>query len=124
MPQQLKLGIAGLGNAGQAVLRDLSAVPEIALGAVAVFYDEDGPGRVRDAHIGVIGVANRPLRIKQAEALLNGRAVTGALIVEAGRAVSAAVSPPDDIHASAEYRRALAGTLTERALMRAGGGAR
>jgi carbon-monoxide dehydrogenase medium subunit len=97
---------------------------DFALGAVAVFYDEDGPGRVRDAHIGVIGVANRPLRIKQAEALLNGRAVTGALIVEAGRAVSAAVSPPDDIHASAEYRRALAGTLTERALMRAGGGAR
>ncbi len=35
MSQQLKLGIAGLGNAGQAVLRDLSAVPEIGLGAVA-----------------------------------------------------------------------------------------
>ena len=35
MSQQLKLGIAGLGNAGQAVLRDLSAVPEIALSAVA-----------------------------------------------------------------------------------------
>jgi CO/xanthine dehydrogenase FAD-binding subunit len=38
--------------------------------------------------------------------------------------VSAAVSPPDDIHASAAYRRALAGTLTERALARAAGGAR
>ena len=35
MAQQLKLGIAGLGNAGQAVLRDLSAVSEITLGAVA-----------------------------------------------------------------------------------------
>ena len=97
---------------------------DFALGAVAVFYDEDGLGRSKDVHIGVIGAANRPLRIKEAEALLNGRAVTEALIVEAGRAVSAAVSPPDDIHASAEYRRALAGTLTERALMRAGGGAR
>jgi predicted dehydrogenase len=35
MSQLLRLGIAGLGNAGQAVLRDLGAVSEIALGAVA-----------------------------------------------------------------------------------------
>ena len=35
MSQVLKLGIAGLGNAGQAVLRDLSAAPGVALGAVA-----------------------------------------------------------------------------------------
>jgi len=40
MAQTLKLGIAGLGNAGQAVLRDLSAVPEIALGAVADLRQE------------------------------------------------------------------------------------
>ncbi|HLN87555.1 MAG TPA: Gfo/Idh/MocA family oxidoreductase [Candidatus Limnocylindrales bacterium] len=35
MSQLLRLGIAGLGNAGQAVLRDLSVVSEITLGAVA-----------------------------------------------------------------------------------------
>ena len=35
MSQPLKLGIAGLGNAGQAVLRDLSAIAEVELGAVA-----------------------------------------------------------------------------------------
>ena len=35
MAQTLKLGIAGLGNAGQAVLRDLSALSEFELGAVA-----------------------------------------------------------------------------------------
>jgi CO/xanthine dehydrogenase FAD-binding subunit len=96
---------------------------DFALGAVAVFYDEDGLGRAKDVHIGVIGASNRPRRIREAEAILNGRGVTEALIVEAGRAVSAAVDPPDDIHASAAYRRALAGTLTERALMRAAGGA-
>jgi aerobic carbon-monoxide dehydrogenase medium subunit len=96
---------------------------DFALAAVAAFYDEDGLGRTKDAHIGVIGVSNRPLRIKEAEVVLNGRALTDALVVEACRAVSAAVNPPDDIHASAEYRRALAGTLTERALMRAAGGA-
>ena len=97
---------------------------DFALGAVAVFFDVDGLGRSKDVHIGAIGAANRPLRIKTAEDGLNGRALTEALIVDAGRAVSAAVDPPDDIHASAAYRRALAGTLTERALARAAGVAR
>ena len=94
---------------------------DFALGAVAVFYDVDGLDRAKDVHIGVIGASNRPRRIKEAEDVLNGRAVTEARIVEAGRAVSAVADPPDDIHASAAYRRALAGTLTERALMRAAG---
>ena len=94
---------------------------DFALGAVAVFYDLDGLDRAKDVHIGVIGASNRPCRIKEAEDVLNGRGITEERIVEAGRAVCAAVDPPDDIHASAAYRRALAGTLTERALMRAAG---
>jgi phthalate 4,5-cis-dihydrodiol dehydrogenase len=40
MAQTLKLGIAGLGNAGKAVLRDLSAIPEVVLGAVADLRQE------------------------------------------------------------------------------------
>ena len=40
MAQTLKLGIAGLGNAGKAVLRDLSAIPEVILGAVADLRQE------------------------------------------------------------------------------------
>jgi carbon-monoxide dehydrogenase medium subunit len=94
---------------------------DFALGAVAAFYDLDGLDRVKDVHIGVIGASNRPRRIKDAEDVLNGRGVTVERIIEAGRTVSAAVDPPDDIHASAAYRRSLAGTLTERALMRAAG---
>jgi carbon-monoxide dehydrogenase medium subunit len=94
---------------------------DFALGAVAVFYDVDGLARAKDVRIGVIGASNRPRRIKEAEEVLNGRAITEERIAEAGRAVSAVVDPPDDIHASAAYRRALAGTLTERALMRAAG---
>jgi carbon-monoxide dehydrogenase medium subunit len=94
---------------------------DFALGAAAVFYDLDGLDRAKDVHIGVIGASNRPRRIKEAEDVLNGRGVTAERIVEAGRAVSAAIDPPDDIHASAAYRRSLAGTLTERALMRAAG---
>jgi carbon-monoxide dehydrogenase medium subunit len=96
---------------------------DFALAAVAAFYDEDGLGRAKDPHVGVIGASNRPVRIKEAESILNGRAVTEAAAAEAARAVSAAVNPPDDIHGSAAYRRSLAGTLTERALMQAARGA-
>jgi len=89
---------------------------DFALAAAAVFYDQDANGRARDAHIGVIGVADRPLRLPAAEAELNGKAVAEAAIAKAEAAASASVDPDDDIHASGAYRKALVGTMVERAL--------
>ncbi len=97
-------------------------IGDFALAAVALFYDEDG-GRARNVHVGVVGVGDRPQRLSAVEALLEGHAVDEAAIAAAERAGAAAVSPSDDIHASAAYRRALVGTLVERAL-RAASGAR
>jgi CO/xanthine dehydrogenase FAD-binding subunit len=37
-------------------------------------------------------------------------------MTKAGAVASSAIAPPDDIHASGAYRRALVGTLVERAL--------
>jgi len=67
----------------------------------------------------VIGACARPHRIAAAEAALNGRAVDEAAILAAARAAAAAVDPPSDLHADAEYRRALVEVLTERALRQA-----
>jgi aerobic carbon-monoxide dehydrogenase medium subunit len=92
---------------------------DFALAAAAVFYDEDARGRARDPHVGVIGVADRPRRLAGVEALLNGQVVDEATIAAADAATAAAVDPPDDIHAGADYRRALAGTMVERALRQA-----
>jgi carbon-monoxide dehydrogenase medium subunit len=89
---------------------------DFALAGVALFYDEDEDGKAADTHAGAIGVGDRPVRLSAAEAALNGRAVDAAAIADAARAASAEVDPPDDIHAHAAYRRALVGTLTERAL--------
>lgn len=97
---------------------------DFALAAAAVFYDDDENGLASNAHIAVIGVSNRPRRIRDAEARLNGRIVDETTIAEASEAVVACVDPPEDIHASADYRRALAATLVERALLRASLGAR
>src|SRR5262252_4653056 len=47
---------------------------DFAMAAAAVFYDEDAQGRATNAHVGVIGVADRPLRLSAVEDVLNGRA--------------------------------------------------
>jgi carbon-monoxide dehydrogenase medium subunit len=89
---------------------------DFALAAAALFYDEDPAGRVANAHVGVIGVGDRPLRLPAAEACINGTAINEAVIAEAQIAASASVEPADDIHASGDYRKALAGVMVERAL--------
>jgi len=89
---------------------------DFSLAGVALFYDEDQEGRVANAHIGVIGACDRPQRLIKVEALLNGRFVDEALIREATEAAAQAVDPPEDLHAPAEYRRALVATLIERGL--------
>jgi aerobic carbon-monoxide dehydrogenase medium subunit len=92
---------------------------DFAMAGAAVFYDEDAHGRATNAHVGVIGVADRPLRLAAVEALINGQTIDEATIARAEAATAAAVDPPEDIHASAAYRRALAGTMVERALRQA-----
>ena len=93
---------------------------DFALAGVALFYDEV-QGRASNAHIGVIGTGERPLRLEAAEAALNGRVIDAATIEQAAAAASEAADMPDDIHASAAYRKALVGTLVERALHDAAG---
>jgi len=88
---------------------------DFAMAAAAVFYDEDG-GKARNAHAGAIGVADRPLRLTAVEKVLNGNTVDDATIAKAEAAASASVDPPDDIHASGAYRKALVGVMVERAL--------
>ena len=92
---------------------------DFAMAGIALFYDPDAGGRAGNAHVGVFGVGDHARRLSKAEAALNGKAVDEALAVQVGEAVSAEVEPQEDIHASAPYRRSLAGTLAERALMAA-----
>jgi carbon-monoxide dehydrogenase medium subunit len=92
---------------------------DFAMAAAAVFYDVDASGKARNAHIGAIGVGDRPVRLTAAEAEVNGKAVDQAVSERACAAASAAVDPQDDIHASGAYRKSLIGTMVERALMSA-----
>jgi aerobic carbon-monoxide dehydrogenase medium subunit len=88
---------------------------DFALAAAAAFYDRDG-GKAHNAHIGVIGAADRPVRLAAAEAVVNGNGLDDKATVATAEAARAAIDPPADIHAGSAYRRALIGTMIERAL--------
>jgi carbon-monoxide dehydrogenase medium subunit len=89
---------------------------DFALAGVALFYDQDNDGTARNAHVGVIGAADRPVRLGAVEDALNGARIDEKTIAAAAAAARAAVDPPDDIHGTGAYRRSLIGTMTERAL--------
>jgi len=89
---------------------------DFALGGVATILSLGADGRIARARIACFGVDERPIRVAEAEQSLVGSAPDEAAFAEAGRIVSARVDPSDDIHASAGYRRRLAGILTRRAL--------
>lgn len=64
------------------------------------------------ARIVVFGVHDRPFRVREAE----DAALSGASPADVAAIVRGAVSPQADTHASAAYRRHLAGTVVARAL--------
>jgi carbon-monoxide dehydrogenase medium subunit len=91
---------------------------DYALAGVAVHFDVAG-GQFADMHIGVIGASDRPHRLHRAETALNGKSADASSIAAAVAAAREEVQPFKDVHATADYRRSLVGTLIERALISA-----
>ncbi|MEN3365525.1 MAG: aerobic carbon-monoxide dehydrogenase medium subunit [Burkholderiales bacterium] len=94
---------------------------DFALAGVAVFYDLDDQGRACNAHIGVVGACQRSQRLSNAERALNGKAVDRDTILVVAKAAAQEADPSGDLHAGVEYRKALVGTLLQRALEEAAG---
>lgn len=79
-------------------------------------------GACEHARLTIIGMGDGPFRAEAAEAILVGSKLDAAAISAAAEAVRSAVSPSKDVHASASYRRHLAGVMTRRALEQASAG--
>jgi carbon-monoxide dehydrogenase medium subunit len=88
---------------------------DYALAGVAAVVTLAGE-RVAEARLALTGVGDTPVRAREAEALLAGQPLTPARLADAGAAVRRAIDPGGDIHATAEYRRHLAGVLAGRAI--------
>ena len=81
-------------------------------------------GRATETRIALLGVGETPVRAHAAEQLLTGGGFEPDELAAAVAAVRVGINPTDDLHASADYRRHLAGVLAERALVDAWGRAR
>jgi aerobic carbon-monoxide dehydrogenase medium subunit len=73
-------------------------------------------GTVEDARVCVTGVAAVPHRGYEVESLLLGRRLEPSVLDAAAEATRQAVTPSGDLHATADYRRDVAGTLVARAI--------
>lgn len=77
------------------------------------------PTRILDVRVVLGCVSPSPLPQPGMEQALVGRAPTAEVIEEAAAAVGAGLDPPSDVHASGEYRRAMARVQAKRAVLAA-----
>lgn len=105
----------GTGAALQRVARTPADAPIVCAAAV---LSADG-GRCIAARLALGGVAERPARLCEVEAMLVGQALSAAQIEAAAERVSELVQPPGDFRGSAAYRKAMAGVLSGRVLRQA-----
>lgn len=103
-----QIGIwAKLGN------RAAQAISVLHLGAV---IERDRDGSVIDARLALGSAAATVVRLAEAEARLIGQPLTDEAVADAGRLAQAAVTPMNDVRATADYRTDMIPTLMARAL--------
>ena len=90
-----------------------------ALGIAAALAAEDGIGR--QVRIAIGAATETAMRLRGAEAAIEGRRIDAALLREAGRAAAAEAPVVADQHGSAAYKRALVEVYVRRALHQAWG---
>ncbi|HLO03225.1 MAG TPA: xanthine dehydrogenase family protein subunit M [Symbiobacteriaceae bacterium] len=92
---------------------------DFALAGVACTLTLAPDGQIAGCQLALTGVGAGPVQGSAAASSLVGKMPSATSFAEAAALVQAAVEPESDIHATAAYRRHLAGLLTERALAQA-----
>jgi aerobic carbon-monoxide dehydrogenase medium subunit len=105
---------AGAGSAHEKVERRAG---DWAIAAASAALWVDG-GTIADAGVALSAVGITTIHLTRAEELLRGKAPSEELFAEAGEIASADCSPSADGRGPVDYKRHLAGVLTQRALRR------
>jgi carbon-monoxide dehydrogenase medium subunit len=93
---------------------------DLAYVGVAVAYNLDT--KCSGVRIVLGAVAPTPIRAKNAEALLEGQVLNEELATKVGDEAARESKPITDVRSSADYRRAMVGIMTKRALLNAAAG--
>ena len=91
---------------------------DFAIVGIAAMIVRDG-ARCTTARLATAGAGPVPVRLREAEAILERDGLGEAAIQAAAARAAELVTPDGDVHATAAYRRHLTGVLTGRALKRA-----
>jgi aerobic carbon-monoxide dehydrogenase medium subunit len=89
------------------------------VGVAAAVTIQDGT--ISQARLAMINVAERPVRVGQAEQSLVGSKPDASVFAEAAALAASEIDPPGDLHATPAYRRKVAGVCVRRALEAATG---
>jgi aerobic carbon-monoxide dehydrogenase medium subunit len=92
---------------------------DLAYVGVAVAYNIAANKRCSGVRIVLGAVAPTPIRAGNAEAVLEGQLLTEELAAKAGAEAAGESKPISDVRSSADYRRAMVGAMTKRALLNA-----
>jgi carbon-monoxide dehydrogenase medium subunit len=96
---------------------------DLAYVGVAVAYTLGEKDKTCEGVRIVLGaVAPTPIRARRAEAVLEGQVLTEATAEKAGQIAAEEAKPISDVRSSADYRRAMVGAMTKRALLNAATG--
>lgn len=91
---------------------------DFAIAAIAVFLRRDGE-RCTAARLATAGVGPVPVRLREAEVILEERGLGEDAVAAAAEKAAELVEPMSDHNASADYRRHLTAVLTLRAILKA-----
>ncbi len=91
---------------------------DFAIAAAGVAFDVTA-GQCREVSIVLGGVAGEPMRVPEAEALVEGAEPTEQTWAEAARVAAGAIKPKSDLNGDEHYHRHLVNTLTRRAFAEA-----
>ena len=92
---------------------------DLAYVGVAVAYNLGSDKKCSGVRIVLGAVAPIPIRAKNSEALLEGKVLTEELAEQVGAEAARESKPISDVRSSADYRRAMVGVMTKRALLNA-----
>ncbi|MGB0631406.1 MAG: FAD binding domain-containing protein [Alphaproteobacteria bacterium] len=105
-------------NSGAAFVEISRRHGDFALAGVGAQVTLDGDS-IAEVRLAACGVGAGPVRLTDAETGLRGKVLSDDVLAQAARAASAQVDPDGDAHATADYRRKLAGVMTKRAVAKA-----
>lgn len=89
---------------------------DYAIAAAGCILARNAAGVVETVALAACGISSKPLRLAAAEKILAGSRLTAADIKAASEAACTSVTAPDDMHATAGYRRHLFAALVRRAV--------